>query len=69
MALESETLRRMAECFAGRTCCRCGRPAERLTGKRFFCGRHFPREESCQGELSPRVYRCHLSREAWAAVN
>jgi hypothetical protein len=67
MGLERETLRRMAECFGGHTCCRCGRPAERLAGHRFYCGRHFPLDRSLKGEPSPTVYRCHVSREGWAA--
>jgi hypothetical protein len=68
MELESETLRRMAECFRGRTCCRCGRPAERLTAHRFYCGRHFPHERSLQCDSPVRVYHCQLSREEWEAV-
>jgi hypothetical protein len=68
MELEGATLRRLAECFGGRTCRRCGRPAERLAGHRFYCARHFPHERSLQGAPPPRVYRCRLSRDEWAAL-
>jgi hypothetical protein len=65
MELEMETLRRMAECFGGRSCCRCDQPAERLVHHRFYCSRHFPRGHSAEGEPAPRVYRCRCgTREA-----
>jgi hypothetical protein len=46
MNLDSETVRRMAECFGRQTCCRCGRPAERLRHHRFYCISHFPCDRS-----------------------
>jgi hypothetical protein len=54
--LESETVRRMAACFAGRVCCKCGRPALRLAHARFYCERHFPPARD-RREEAPRVYR------------
>jgi hypothetical protein len=60
MGLESETLRRMAACFAGRVCCRCGRPAERLVHHRFYCSRHFLRGNLPRVEAARKVYRCCL---------
>jgi hypothetical protein len=57
MQLERETLRRMAACFAGRFCCRCGGPAERLVHGRFYCGWHCPPAGPPQGEAAPKVYR------------
>lgn len=42
MGLHPETEQRMRELFGGRSCCRCGRPAARLAGGRFFCTTHFP---------------------------
>jgi hypothetical protein len=56
--LESETVRRMAACFAGRTCCKCGRVAVRLAHHRFYCDRHFP----CPREVeeAPKVYHCQV---------
>jgi hypothetical protein len=59
MELDSETLRRMAECFGRQTCCRCGRPAERLTHSRFYCIRHYPGGRATGWEPSGKVYRCH----------
>jgi hypothetical protein len=61
MGLERETLRRMAECFGGRACCRCGRPAERLARHHFYCSSHFPRPRTGAGEPPPTVYKCHVS--------
>jgi hypothetical protein len=58
MRLEAETLRRMAACFAGRFCRRCGRPAERLVHGRFYCQHHRPLVRSAGGEeAAPKVYR------------
>jgi hypothetical protein len=57
MELERETVRRMAECFAGHVCCRCRRPAERLTHQHFYCGDHFPRGRKTDPEFLPRVYK------------
>jgi hypothetical protein len=68
MELEGETLRRMAAYFGGRTCCRCGRPAERFAAHHFYCGLHYPPERLLQGKSPPTVYRCHLSRQEWAAL-
>jgi hypothetical protein len=59
MQLEPETLRRMAACFAGRSCRRCGGPAERLVHGLFYCSRHRPFVRSTQGEAAPNVYRCN----------
>jgi hypothetical protein len=55
MMLDNETLRKMTACFAGRTCCRCGRTAVRLAHRRFYCDRHFPRDKH-SGEEVPKVY-------------
>ena len=68
MSLESETLRRMAECFRGRTCHRCGRAALRLAHGRFYCDRHFPHRygETCR---AAKVRRCLLRGEGkWEAA-
>jgi hypothetical protein len=62
MQLERETLRRMAECFGERSCCPCGRPAERLAHNRFYCGRHFPAFRLPGGGPLPKVYKCHPDR-------
>jgi hypothetical protein len=59
MGLDSETLRRMAECFAGRACCRCGGAAVRLAHGRFYCDRHFPLAKGKAGR-PPKVRRCLL---------
>lgn len=67
MGLESETLRRMAECFGGRACRRCGRAAVRLAHGRFYCDRHLP---PSRGEMGrpPKTYRCQLRGEgSWRA--
>jgi hypothetical protein len=58
MQLERETLEKMAACFGGRFCRRCGKPAERLSHGRFYCDRHYPRIAFPQGESIPKVYRC-----------
>jgi hypothetical protein len=68
MSLESETLRRMAECFGGRACRRCGRAALRLAHGRFYCDRHLPHRygETCR---PPKVRRCLLRGEGtWVAA-
>ena len=62
MCLESETLRRMAECFAGRACQRCGGPAVRLAHGRFYCDRHFPPARAEAGR-PPKIWRCLLRSE------
>jgi hypothetical protein len=49
----------MAECFGRQTCCRCGRPAERLSNNRFFCISHLPWGRSARREPSHKVYKCH----------
>jgi hypothetical protein len=68
MCLESETLRRMAECFAGRACHRCGRAAVRLARGRFYCDRHLPPARA-EAARPPKVRRCLLRGEGrWAAA-
>jgi hypothetical protein len=57
MQLEPETLRRMAACFAGQFCHRCGGPAARLVHGRFYCPRHCPPARSPKREAAPKVYR------------
>jgi hypothetical protein len=42
VCLDSETVRRGGECFAGRSCHRCGRAAVWLAHGWFYCPRHFP---------------------------
>jgi hypothetical protein len=59
MCLESETVRRLAECFAGRVCRRCGHTAGRLARGRFYCDRHLPRDRAAAGGPA-RVYRCRV---------
>jgi hypothetical protein len=59
MCLNSETVRRLAECFAGRLCRRCGHAAERLAGGRFYCGRHLPRDRAAAEEPA-KVYKCRV---------
>jgi hypothetical protein len=53
--LDPKTERKIRECFAGRSCCECGRPAVRLDHGRFYCDRHYPYEVTADG--APRVYR------------
>jgi hypothetical protein len=68
VCLDSETLRRMAECFAGRACQRYGRAAVRLAHGRFYCGRHFP-PGTGEANRPPKVHRCLLRGEGkWAAA-
>ena len=55
MSLECKTLRRMAECFGGQVCRRCGRPAERLFHNHFYCQAHRPRGPGA--DPAPRGYR------------
>jgi hypothetical protein len=57
--LESETIRRMAACFARQTCCKCGGVAVRLAHRRFYCDRHFPGVK--EAAEAPKVYRCLVS--------
>jgi len=64
MSLELETQRRMAACFAGHFCRRCGGPAERLAHGRFYCGRHCPPARSTRREAVPKVYKCRFG--PWA---
>ncbi|HZY87330.1 MAG TPA: hypothetical protein VFE78_21015 [Gemmataceae bacterium] len=59
MSLESVTVRRLGECFAGRACRRCGLAAVRLAHGRFYCDRHFPRGEARPGE-GAKVYKCRV---------
>jgi hypothetical protein len=47
----------MNEVFGGRTCHRCGQPAARLAGDRFYCAAHYLRDQ-VQSDAPPRVYRC-----------
>jgi hypothetical protein len=61
--LAPETQARIDELFGGRTCHRCGGPAARLVGERFYCAAHFPRRQP-QSAAPPRVYRCE---RAWDA--
>ena len=68
MCLESETLRRMAACFAGRACCKCGRAAVRLSHGRFYCDRHPPHGRGEAGR-PPKVRRCLLQGEGRAAAS
>ena len=58
--LAPETKSRLAELFAGRTCHRCGEPATRLAGDRFFCALHYLRRQS-RAAGAPRVYRCAVA--------
>jgi hypothetical protein len=59
MGLDGETLRRLAACFAGRACCRCGGAAERLAHGRFYCVRHFPLARA-KAVRPPKARRCLL---------
>jgi hypothetical protein len=59
MGLDSETVRRIAECFGGRACRRCGRAAVRLAHGWFYCDRHFPHVKGEAGR-PPKVRRCLL---------
>ena len=58
--LAPETKARLAELFAGRTCCRCGEPATRLAGDRFYCAAHYLRKQP-QAAGAPRAYRCAVA--------
>ena len=54
--LAPETQQRIRELFFGRTCRRCGRPAERMCADQFFCADHLPGR--CRRTIRlPRVYR------------
>ena len=59
MGLDSETLRRLAGCFAGRACCKCSRAAERLAHGCFYRDRHFPLHPG-QAVQPPKARRCPL---------
>ena len=59
MGLDSETLRRLAACFAGRACCRYGTAAVRLAHGRFHHDRHFPLHRG-QAVQPPKARRCLL---------
>ena len=61
--LAPETQARIDELFCGRACHRCGGPAARLVGERFYCPSHFLRRQP-QSAGPPRVYRC---APAWDA--
>jgi hypothetical protein len=61
--LAPETKARLAELFAGRTCCRCGEPAVRLAGDRFYCATHYLRRQS-QAAGAPRVFRCAAATDS-----
>jgi hypothetical protein len=63
MQLEPKTLRKMAACFAGRSCRRCGGPAERLAHGRFYCRRHYPLARLTR-QADPTVYRCRCDPSA-----
>jgi hypothetical protein len=56
MALEDITQQLLHECFHGRRCTLCGRPATRLARKQFFCARHFTLARS-HGIEDRRVHR------------
>jgi hypothetical protein len=56
MALEQLTQQLLEECFRGRHCSRCGRPATRLARKQFFCAWHFTLSRS-NGVEDRRVHR------------
>jgi hypothetical protein len=59
LGLAPETRTRMEEVFGGRACYRCGQPAARLAGDRFYCVSHFLRKQVLV-TMSPRVHRCSL---------
>jgi hypothetical protein len=58
--LAPETKARLAELFAGPTCCRCGEPAARLAGDLFYCAAHYLRRQS-QAAGVPRVFHCAIA--------
>ncbi len=58
--LAPETKARMAELFAGQTCCRCGEPAARMARDRFYCATHYERRQP-QADGALRVYRCAVA--------
>ena len=62
MMLDGETVRRMAACFAGRTCCRCGRTAVRLAHRRFYCDHHFPGAKARRRSPRSTDACCHGER-------
>ena len=57
LGLSADTRERLRELFAGQTCDRCGEPAARLSGGRFYCPFHYLRGQPKTAE-GPRVYRC-----------
>lgn len=59
MRLAPDTRRRLAEVFAEKACYRCGGPAARLVGKKFYCVSHYLRHRAGSG--TPRVYRCSVA--------
>lgn len=61
--LAPETKARLAELFAGRTCCRCDEPAARLAGDRFYCAAHYLRRQS-RAAGAPKVFRCAVAGDA-----
>ncbi len=63
MELERETVRRIAACFRGQTCCRCNRPAERLVHRRYFCGEHYLCTWSPQRQPGPKVFKLWPDRK------
>jgi hypothetical protein len=60
LRLDAETVMKLAELFGGRACCRCGEPAARLSGDRFYCAAHYLRKQPQVAGL-PKVYRCSVS--------
>lgn len=56
LELAPDTKARLAELFAGRTCCRCPEPAARVARGKFLCPAHYERGRPPAG--GPRVYRC-----------
>jgi hypothetical protein len=57
--LDPETVRRIRELFGGRTCCRCGSPAERMAAERFYCAFHFEQKRAPE--------KCAAQTHRWAA--
>jgi hypothetical protein len=62
LGLAPWTRQRLREMFAGRTCCVCGAPAQRLSAGEFYCHADYPRRRS--GEPRPaRVYKHPVGME------
>jgi len=57
-SLHPETLRRIREVFAGRTCSVCGAAAVRLYAGRFVCLAHYPKTP--RNLRPPRVYHYRI---------